>query len=337
LIALLGVSLFILGCDDSSDDAPGLTPEEKAEALAEKTVFKDKVTVKDATVTVNAGTAITISEAFTVEDGVTLVVPATATLTVPAGKPATINGTLIIGDGADKVTVTKATLKGGVAAGAGTLTLADGDELTLSSSGTIVVATTGTGGVILPNTEFGAGTYTATGTIAIKAVTTGDTITTGAVDKNDKLTIGTLALGEASTVATEQVTYTLTKSTSAKVALTTNTLTIPAGASVAASAKAGITLGSIVIGRASTTGNGHLDLAAGSEIGTFTGGANASSGVKIAAAVNLADGDNTGAKAVDVGTNSNGVLTVAAGGVKLYGANGASDNATIAAGVDLDT
>jgi hypothetical protein len=331
LIALLGVSLFILGCDDSSDDSTQAA-ENAAKELSEKTDFNGKVDVTDATVTVKASTAITITEAFTVGGGVTLVVPATATLTVPAGKPATIDGTLIIGAGAEKVTVTKATLKGGAADGdAGTLTLANNDELTLSSSGTIVVATTGTGGVILENTEFGAGTYTATGTIAIKAGTTGDTITTGAT-AGSKLGLGTLSLGNNSATAAVY-TFKGNNAGDAKVALATDSITIPAdsgttaGASVDADGKAGITLGdgSIVIGGKGTSsaGSGHLDLAVGTTIGVF----GETTKTTISDGAGFADGDDQAKEDITSANITNTGGTIAIGtAVKIYCGNDVTAN-----------
>jgi hypothetical protein len=70
----------------------------------------------------------------------------------------------------------KATLAGGSAT-AKVLTLADTDALTLADTGTIVAAGEN-GKVALPNTEFGAGTYTADGAVAITPGTEGDTIET---------------------------------------------------------------------------------------------------------------------------------------------------------------
>jgi hypothetical protein len=121
-------------------------------------------------------------------------------------------GSLVIGDGTNKVTLDNATLKGGTADGAGTLTLANSGVLTLATGGTIVVAGTA-GKVSLPNTEFGAGTYTAAGTVTINAKTAGDEIvTSGAGNATDGLTIGTaqtitLTQGTSGTAAT----FTLTK------------------------------------------------------------------------------------------------------------------------------
>jgi hypothetical protein len=286
LIALLGVSLFILGCDDSSDDSTEPTQDaldlvadlggkEFAEATGGGTVvLKDDVTLTTAT---------------TVKAGVTLVVPATATLTVPAGKPATINGTLIIGAGADKVTVTKATLKGGVAVGAGTLTLINNEVLTLADTGTIVV--TGTAGkVILPNTEFGAGTYKAKGVVTITALTGGDTIATPGTSAGDGLTF------YVGSDATDSIALTATATAAASYeldAVATSGEKITFGA---ADSKAAITIpghgsnnaanftvpadGTLVIGQG--TNGGAIVLKAAAKGGILTTGSNSIiKGIKI--------------------------------------------------------
>jgi hypothetical protein len=67
--------------------------------------------------------------------------------------------------------------------------IATGNNITFATGGSIEVA--GDGKVYLPNTEFGAGTYTAAGAVTITAKDAGDEIaTSGAGNDTNGLTIG---------------------------------------------------------------------------------------------------------------------------------------------------
>jgi hypothetical protein len=150
LIALLGVSLFIMGCDDSSDDA-GPSNEEKATALAEALGGQGKAHVDQAVKTkVVLDDDVTLPNAITVESGVTLDTGAhdidvdTYTLTV-AGTLNVATGGSITGTGTPPVKTT----------GTGSVSLADAtafepalllsgagkiEKLTLTAAATLVAA-----------------------------------------------------------------------------------------------------------------------------------------------------------------------------------------------------
>jgi hypothetical protein len=72
LIALLGVSLFILGCDDSSDDAPGLPPEEQLIKDLGGTDVAEIDTDDGTGKTVKLTAKVTLKKAVEVPAGVTL-------------------------------------------------------------------------------------------------------------------------------------------------------------------------------------------------------------------------------------------------------------------------
>jgi hypothetical protein len=114
LIALLGVSLFILGCDDSSDDAGPSDAEKAATTLAEALgagaavdgtdSTKVNVTVNppsiDKSVPVGAGVKLDIAAGvdLTVGQGGTLVIDATAVISGTGVIKTSGDGTITIGD-----------------------------------------------------------------------------------------------------------------------------------------------------------------------------------------------------------------------------------------------
>jgi hypothetical protein len=332
-----------------------LTVETGGELTAVITTLSGTLTV-EANATVNsvlfpAATTVSALAADALTIGSLTV--AAGPFTVPGGKTLTVTDSLVIGSAPNTVTLTKATLTAAVGTGitadgtAGTLALDnDGDTLALAATGTIEVAGQ-TASINLPNTVFGAGTYTATGAVTISAnASTGDTIVT-TTGETSKLALGTNGLVLGNKGATG-ATYTFNKSTAStsnKVTLSgenAGAITIPAdpaeddvtGAKVTANLNAEIkfgTGGAITIGHKTTnnTGAGCLKLEGGAKIGTF---ATAESGdtakVSIPASVNLADADKDTKESVAVGaanSNASGILTVKVGGVEIFGAKGDSD------------
>ncbi|MDR0638766.1 MAG: hypothetical protein LBG27_07700 [Spirochaetaceae bacterium] len=298
--------------------------------------------LKGANLTV-ADTTITLTSGNVVSSVAGSVISSTGTGAIP------------LGSDANNVSVTKATLTAGVIPATGIVPIPAAKSITFVTGGTIVVA--GSAEVSLPNTSFGAGTYTATGAVVINAIETGDTIVTeGGGDATSKLQIGTyIAFGEATTASTNAATYTLKKSASNKIVLgaTANKITIPAnadaspasgsGANIAATQYGGIVLGdngTIELERkVSGNGAGSLTLAVGTTIGTFT----ETSNYKIASSVNVAGSDGVTTAAVTIGSaNSAGVITGVS--ITIYGATGADSErpggdavyASIAKGLSLD-
>jgi hypothetical protein len=291
------------------------------------------------TVSALAADALTIGS-LTVGEG--------STFTVPGGKTLIVTDSLVIGSAGNTVTLTKATLTAATGTGitadgtAGTLVLGNnGDSLALANGGTIEVVGQ-TASIELPNTVFKAGTYTAAGgtnaavTIAANS-TSGDTITTGANGgATDKLTFGTLVMGEITGANTASAVYTFKKNDPAKVQLSTNTITVPDGASVTANNKAGITLAAGTIG----LGNGAtLVLTAGATIGVFTGDGSdnvasiAPHGTDASKSGSVDDARISGADTSLA--NSGGTLTAATTGTANPTLTGAADGSSIAAGVTL--
>jgi hypothetical protein len=170
-------------------------------------------------------------------------------------------GAIVLGSDAHNVTVTDGSLPALPIFGAnGILSIASG-AIVINTGGTIAAA--GTGKLSLPNTEFGAGTYTATGEVTITALANGDTIGTSGTTADDGLTIGgttdqTIVLKEQSTTA---ATFTLTKGGAGKVILGEDgsdmaVITIPAGGELRASAAGTIEIGSANTGGITLTGDG---------------------------------------------------------------------------------
>jgi hypothetical protein len=90
MIALLGASLFFLGCPTDSDDDDKTSEKSAAEKAGE--ALGEGVSVDGDNVTLTADK--TLSAAFTIDADVTLTVSAGKTLTVPTGLTLTVNGTL---------------------------------------------------------------------------------------------------------------------------------------------------------------------------------------------------------------------------------------------------
>jgi hypothetical protein len=196
------------------------------------------------------------------------------------------NAKLIIGDGDNTVeftsaattTTNPATINGGKANGeAGTLELVNNDSIGLVATSKIVV--NGDSKVILPNTEFGAGTYTVNGDVTINAKTRGDEIVTSTIAGNG-LILGSAAtalslLTQGATVATYTFVAGGTASEKKKIVLGNGASAITVGNNdtqnafkVKASATANIVLGT---GNSIKLGNGAiLELATGAKIGMFT-------------------------------------------------------------------
>jgi hypothetical protein len=211
-------------------------------------------------------------------------VGATGTLTVSSSGSLAVTNTktIVVGEAPNTVTLTKATITGTAGAtlvgATGTLTLTNSDILSITDTGAIVVA--GDGSVALPNSKFGAGTYTAAGDVTITAVTAGDTIETAATgDKG-------LIIGAANTAlslltsTTTTATYTLKNASTGRgvvfgngaAAITVGNGTTSDTSSLEASATAKIQLGTsgnttdaIGLGNAS-----KLVLATGATIGVFS-------------------------------------------------------------------
>jgi hypothetical protein len=131
LIALLGVSLFIMGCDDSSDDAEKSTTD-LAKDLAEKLV-NAKVDPANDTKVLLTGIVNLPTENITVAKGITL---DTGAFTL-AVADLTVNGTVNLGAAATP---------------AGNVTVGASATLTVGQSGTLVIDTSavisGTGKII---------------------------------------------------------------------------------------------------------------------------------------------------------------------------------------------
>jgi hypothetical protein len=112
MIALLGASLFFLGCPTDSDDddkTPEKTAAEKAAEVGD--AFGDEAEVDGAVVKLTADK--TLSAAVTIPSDVTLAVTAGKTLTVATGGSLTVNGTLSGGAGAKIVVEGSGTITGG--------------------------------------------------------------------------------------------------------------------------------------------------------------------------------------------------------------------------------
>ena len=326
----------------------GSTLTNTAAAVAtfnDETEVTGMVTSGSGGLTIGGTGAVTLTAAPTITNGLT--VTNTTGVTMPSVTGVASQsidasaGKVIFGNATGSVAITNGTLASGTgsagAAANGAVTLTNGATLTLADTGTIVVA--GTGSVVLPNSIFGAGTYTVTGTVTISSLTAGDTIVTGATDNTDKLAVGVLLLGEVTSAGTNAATYTLVKSNAGdKVSLdaANGKITLPAdtgttkGASLTVTAYAGITLGatgSIELGRkVSGAGAGKLALVAGATIGVF---ADTTAGnFNITSAANVADADDEATEKVAFGSaNSSGTITAALKDV--YGANGTAGYAVI--------
>jgi hypothetical protein len=213
----------------------------------------DKVTLSNVTVTKATGTGSSGK----------LALAADSTLTFAAGNiKAEGAGTVVIGADSDTITLTKATLAGGTIV-AGVLTLADQNMLTLADGGTIEVDGDGAK-VATVHADFGEGTYTAAGEVVIASLTDGDTITT-ATDADNGLSLTTLKLNGQGTAS---AVYKLVQATVNRVVFGTDSITVNAGASIVASAKA-----SIVLGEAGAIGlmsGATLVLPVDAKIGAFT-------------------------------------------------------------------
>jgi hypothetical protein len=244
--------------------------------------------------------------------------------------------TVIAGASTNTVTLTEATLAGGavgstVTASATGLTLANGATLTLADGGTIVAAESGKLATV--HAEFGAGTYTATGEVAIAAVTAGDTITT-ANASGDGLSLGAAssALSLLNNGANAAV-YTVKVTSTDPVVFGngTSAVAVPGTGSVEADGKAFIRLG--------TSGNATdaiglvqsatLKLAVGAKLGVFSGGTGDTSvtpdvGGSVGTAVVSSDG-------IATLNNTTGTLTVTTADVVLTGAAGNASSITTAA------
>jgi hypothetical protein len=112
MIALLSVSLFVLGCstdsDDDDDPPAGPTPAElAAQALAGREDFSQANAVGS---TVTLGANVSLDEDLDIAAGVTIVT-GDKTLTVPSGKSLTVdaNGTIIVESGGELVIADGAT------------------------------------------------------------------------------------------------------------------------------------------------------------------------------------------------------------------------------------
>jgi hypothetical protein len=243
LIALLGVSLFIMGCDDSSDDAEKSTADlakELVEALGGEGVAE--IDPDDATgKTVKLIAAMTGDpKAVTVQAGVTL---KTGAIELKATTLA-VNGKLELDAAAEPTGNVTVGAGGSIALGAD-LTIAAGKNLTLTggpaSGATAGAKLTGTGKVVAGATEIVGGTggwqAVGTGTIAIEAGATGastvKTVTIAASATTSVLTAGTGA-------------------TITQLAVANNNLTIGAATTIALGGTTGAALGSIILTNAGT-------------------------------------------------------------------------------------
>jgi hypothetical protein len=189
------------------------------------------VDVSGTTVTVKAGQTIAITAAITVEDGVTLVVPATATLTIAGGEAITVST-------GGSVSLPNTVFGPGTYKAVGLVTInakTAGDE--------IVTSNTGGNGLILGSDATALSLLCGTGTA---------TYTFNKSGNNDKVTLAadkiTIPINSATTPD---------KGSGAKV--TTDT-----------KAEIKLGEGSIVVGRATTNGCGGLILGNGAKIGAFS-------------------------------------------------------------------
>jgi hypothetical protein len=238
--------------------------------------------------------------AGTVFTGSTDTIALTNTLTIDAtGAVFTVGtGGVLVGDveldgGTNTVTITDATITATddvtFTQSSATVDLADTAIITLDGGGIIEVAGT-TGGITLPNTKFGTGTYTASGELIITAGSSGDTIATDGTTDGYGLTIGSsttaIVLKENGTTA---ATFTLTKSNSGVVTFSAangnGAIVIPAGTSTGGELKAS-GAGVIEIGSTNTTGGitltggtakGQIYLVQGAKLGTASSNFAASS------------------------------------------------------------
>jgi hypothetical protein len=303
LIALLGVSLFILGCDDRSDESTQAA-EQAAEALAKKDTFQGKVDVDGATVTLKPGQNITIAEAITVEDGVKLVVPAGGTLTVGAGGSLAVAGSLEVPG-----TVTVNT----------TVTLAAGKTIKVTGQGKVTLGS---------NLELVAGTFTGQGTNGVKFDGATSAIIAGngtATAVGDGLLIGTAAdgvklLSSGTSASTASFAASVAKTTiggiTISVAVTPGTLTDASTQEFTVGATGSIVLGT-TSGGVDVGNSGQLILGIGAKIGVFADTSSASELVadtgNDAIAFTKTDSSNGAITAKD------GTLTVSEGSVTHTG------------------
>jgi hypothetical protein len=109
MIALLGASLFFLGCPTDSDDDDKTPEKTAAQKVGE--AFGDEAEVDGTNVKLTADK--TLSAAATIPSEVTLTVLAGKTLTVATGGTLTVNGTLSGEDGAKIVVQGTGTVTGG--------------------------------------------------------------------------------------------------------------------------------------------------------------------------------------------------------------------------------
>jgi hypothetical protein len=218
----------------------------------------------------------------------------------------------------------------------GVVTVEDTNILELGNEGIITV--TGTGSkVTLPNTEFGVGTYTATGKLTITAGTSEDTIETGdAAGDGLKYGSGGNDIAFTATSASDPATYTLTQSDSGsnnKIVFaeisSVPTITIPVGSGTGADLKIPAE-GTVVIGQGTNGGAIVLKFVA-SYGGTLTLEANSAiKGIKITNAasngtdINITGITVTATAAADIAeATSNGTLTATTGGGGTFKATAA--------------
>jgi filamentous hemagglutinin len=325
LIALLGVSLFILGCDDSSDDSTQAAEQAAAELVKD---LGDEFAVATGGGNVELRKNMTDDVAVEVKAGVTLDTKgftlAATTLkvdgTVKLDKAAAPTGAVTVGK-SGRIIVDKAD---GILTIGTSLTLAEGGVLETKGGGTVVIEQTTFGGV---------GTWTASATggdedpgvsgISITVATDVTTVALAAGNKTSPRTAGIL------TASGTDPTITQAAGQANNDLIVSAATTINLGGTSSASV-----LGKILLGQGGT-GPGKLSLtAADSVILTLAAG---TSGTAYGTSLTSIDSDM-----VITGTDETKVFQVGGKLTRLTGATGvltgkASGSSTNKIASDTDT